>query len=195
MRRAVSGLAKSLRVLSVPSHKEALWCSGSSCRVSYSGLSSVRIDHVIARDTGSGVSVQGRHLSSKRSSPESLKSSASEKVSVQSSTQSDTSLSLISSEGSTKSLLTGPRITSKKGYLERENMIRETQKAIRQYYKEGMYQVTAVCVDVDQMDILWYGILHERCGKSETRCCSLAAYFIQYRNINRETREKCVLSF
>lgn len=48
--------------------------------------------------------------------------------------------SLVSSEGASKSL-TGPRITSKKGYLDRENMIRETQKAIRQYYKDGMYQV------------------------------------------------------
>lgn len=47
---------------------------------------------------------------------------------------------LASKEGASKSL-TGPRITSKKGYLERENMIRETQKAVRQYYKEGMYQV------------------------------------------------------
>lgn len=48
---------------------------------------------------------------------------------------------LVSSEGASPSLLTGPRITSKKGYLERENMIRETQKAVREYYKEGMYQV------------------------------------------------------
>lgn len=48
---------------------------------------------------------------------------------------------LVSSEGSSPSLLTGPRVTSKKGYLDRENMIRETQKAIREYYKEGMYQV------------------------------------------------------
>lgn len=47
---------------------------------------------------------------------------------------------LASKEGASKSLK-GPRITSKKGYLERENMIRETQKAVRQYYKEGMYQV------------------------------------------------------
>lgn len=80
-------------------------------------------------------------MSSKPSSPESVTLSASKKESVQSSTKSDTSVSLVSSEGSTKSLLTGPRITSKKGYLERETMIRETQKAIRQYYKEGMYQV------------------------------------------------------
>lgn len=49
---------------------------------------------------------------------------------------------LVSSEGASPSLLTGPRVTSKKGYLERENMIRETQKAVREYYKEGMYQVS-----------------------------------------------------
>lgn len=48
---------------------------------------------------------------------------------------------LVSSEGASPSLLTGPRVTSRKGYLERENMIRETQKAVREYYKEGMYQV------------------------------------------------------
>ena len=48
---------------------------------------------------------------------------------------------LVSSEGASPSFLTGPRIPSKKGYLERENMIRETQKAVREYYKDGMYQV------------------------------------------------------
>lgn len=32
---------------------------------------------------------------------------------------------------------------AKSRYLEREGMIRETQKAVRQLYKEGMYQVMA----------------------------------------------------
>lgn len=145
MRRAASGLAKSLRVLSAPCHKEssggALWHSNRSCRAHSALLSSARTEHVIAWNTDSVFSVQGRHLSSRPSSPESVTLSASKKESVQSSTKPDTSVSLVSSEGSTKSLLTGPRITSKKGYLERETMIRETQKAIRQYYKEGMYQV------------------------------------------------------
>eukprot|EP00752_Nemacystus_decipiens_P003102 g2873.t1 len=61
---------------------------------------------------------------------------------------------LVSSEGASPSLLTGPRITSKKGYLERENMIRETQKAVREYYKEGMYQDALEVTQrlVDQVD-------------------------------------------
>lgn len=160
MRRAASGLAKSLRALSAPCHKESsagtLWHSNGSCRAHSALLSGGRTDHVLRWNTDSACSVQGRHLSGKPSSPESVALSASKKESVQSSTKSDASLSLVSSEGSTKSLLTGPRITSKKGYLERETMIRETQKAIRQYYKEGMYQVQRT---VEQYDIIEYALM------------------------------------
>lgn len=84
-----------------------------------------------------------RYLSSKSPSDEQPEVVGSPKAADESSAASEAAPvnTLVSSEGASPSMLTGPKITSKKGYLDRENMIRETQKAIREYYKEGMYQV------------------------------------------------------
>lgn len=87
---------------------------------------------------------QGMRLSSKSSSDESSEQASDSKIGSEQSSAADAALAntLVSSAGSSPSLLTGPRITSKKGYLEREGMISETQKAVREYYKAGMYQVS-----------------------------------------------------
>lgn len=150
MQRVVSVLTSRLRVASTLETKikvsPAAWLKSGSA-----GNLTAPIPFVQSQDVGWSKSVgAARHayFSTKSSNPEpSSRADRSSKTTLESLQSSSESLSsktlastLSSSEGVSQSL-TGPRITSKKGYLDRENMIRETQKAIRQYYKEGAYQV------------------------------------------------------
>lgn len=157
MRRAASGIARCLKATPSKYHLESpCWPisrNRSTCGVATASLSSfqlVQSDHLIRNISAFGAAASSpsrRHLSSKASSDSSPESSHAASGSAESPTAASSLQTLASSEGASKSL-TGPRITSKKGYLDRENMIRETQKAIRQYYKEGMYQVRLLCMSM-----------------------------------------------
>lgn len=150
-RAAASGIATCVRAVSSPGTKASLArvvCQNGRACDPHSTIG------MFARSNSTGcpswnstaaTSQVGRLLSSRSSSFDKASEEVSDsKVgSGQSSTAEATpAKTLVSSEGSSPSLLTGPRITSKKGYLEREGMISETQKAVREYYKEGMYQVS-----------------------------------------------------
>ncbi|CAN0316091.1 unnamed protein product [Ectocarpus sp. 12 AP-2014] len=166
MRRAATGVANCLRVVSASGSRatpavlggchgveyglsSAMWPSvhtGSSCKNSATAAAAVP----------AATPSHDRRLSSKSSSGKPTEAadeagSEPEKFLEVESTPVNT---LVSSEGSSPSMLTGPRVKSKKGYLEREGMIRETQKAVREYYKEGMYQDALEVTErlVDQVD-------------------------------------------
>lgn len=149
MRRATSGIATCLRVVSTPVPRarscRAAWHNGRPCGVQPALFPSIQTDSMItcSGNVLSPTTSLGRSLSSKSSSgpsAESIKEPEVKDSSAQSSTDRSPTSTLASSDGVSQSL-SGPRVSSKRGYLEREGMIRETQQAVRQYYKEGMYQV------------------------------------------------------
>lgn len=153
MRRATSGIATCLRVVSAPVSRErscrAAWHNGRPWGVQPALFSSIQTDSMMtcSRNVLSPAALLGRRLSSKSSagsSAVSTKSPEAMDTSAPSSTEPPPTSTLASSDGVSQSL-SGPRVSSKKGYLEREGMIRETQQAVRQYYKEGMYQVGCSC--------------------------------------------------
>lgn len=153
MRRATSSIATYLRVVSTPVSRErscrAAWHNGKPWGVQPALFSSIHTDSMItcSGNVLSPTTSLGRGLSSKSSpgsSAERTKSPQAIDTSAKSSTEPPPTSTLASSDGVSQSL-SGPRVSSKKGYLEREGMIRETQQAVRQYYKEGMYQVRCSC--------------------------------------------------
>lgn len=151
MRRAANGIAKCLRAASTEglraSSTAAVCRNGrqhASCTATFPSLSGCATgNNNLTTAAFVPSAYHSRRFSSKASSDEPSGAAAdSEAESGSSPGAESTPLNtLVSSDGASPSLLTGPRITSKKGYLERESMIRETQKAVREYYKEGMYQV------------------------------------------------------
>ncbi|CAM9919827.1 unnamed protein product [Laminaria digitata] len=162
MRRATSGIATCLRVVSTPVPRarscRAAWHNGRPCGVHTALFPSIQTDSMItcSGNVLSPTTSLGRSLSSKSSSgpsAESIKAPEVKDSSAQSSTGPSPTSTLASSDGVSQSL-SGPRVSSKRGYLEREGMIRETQQAVRQYYKEGMYQDALEVTHrlVDQVD-------------------------------------------
>lgn len=153
MRRATSGIATCLRVVLAPVSREksfrAAWHNGRPWGAQPALFSSIQTDCMMTCSSNvlSPAALLGRRLSSKSSSgssAESTKSPEAMDTSALSSTEPPPTSTLASSDGVSQSL-SGPRVSSKRGYLEREGMIRETQQAVRQYYKEGMYQVRCLC--------------------------------------------------
>lgn len=153
MRRAATGVANCLREVSASSSRATPavlvgrhgWEYGPSSTMwpSVHAGSGWTNSTTAAAGALAATPSHGRRLSSKSSSGKPTEAadetgSAPEKSLEVESTPVNT---LVSSEGSSPSMLTGPRVKGKKGYLEREGMIRETQKAVREYYKAGMYQV------------------------------------------------------
>ncbi|CAN0074946.1 unnamed protein product, partial [Ectocarpus fasciculatus] len=167
MRRAATGVANSLRVVSASGSRATPavfigrhgWGYGPSSAMRpsvHTGSGWKNSPTAAAAAVPAATPSHGRRLSSKSSSgkPTEAADEAGSKPEKSLEVESTPVNTLVSSEGSSPSMLTGPRVKSKKGYLEREGMIRETQKAIREYYKEGMYQDALEVAErlVDQVD-------------------------------------------